>query len=1035
MRAVARLAAVFVWTALLFPSIAFAQATISGLVRDTSGAVLPGVTVEAASPVLIEKVRTAVTDGNGRYQLVDLRPGTYSVTVSLAGFNTVKRDGLAVTGSSIVTVDVELRVGSLEETITVTGESPVVDTQSLTTQRVINADTIDALPSARNYFGVARMVPGTLGGGNDVGGSLIQDVGQGVTVHGSRQVDQRITINGINTMTLQAGGGIGGQTPDMGSAAEVTVDTSALGADLPTGGLRVNFVPKDGGNTFSNSAIFSFTNESLQGDNFSDELRAQGLTTPNKILHAVDLNESFGGPMKRDKVWFWASFRVNDVANEAPVFVNKNAFNPNAWLYDPDTAQAGVNRGEQYNNSVRVTWQANAKNKIAGTYKADAWCNCPSQMSATLAPEAARDRRFPRLRQEHAEWTSPVTNKLLFEAVGMHLYERWGDMHLRSSTGSITEEQEAIQPQMISVTEQSSGLVYRGRGPFYNNTAVPSLSLRAAAAYVTGSHAFKVGWNHTSGYLDESLYMLNDGRTYRFNTVGGVTTPNLVTLRGNYHARTNLDGDMGLYAQDRWTMSRLTVAGAIRFDWFRTSFPDQTLGPVPMAPDRNLTFPEADNINWKDLTYRSGLSYDLFGTGKTAVKFSFNKYLLGQTLNALGRDPNPAIVAGNVQPTRAWNDLMFPVGDPRRGNFVPDCDLTTRTPGANGECGALSNLAFGSAVPTEQFDPDLISGFNHRQTNWETSVSVVHELMPRVGLDVGYFRRSWANFRVTDNTLLSPSDFTTYDIVNPVDPRLGEDSGATVRGFVDVIPSKFGQVRNYNTLSTKIGDQSEVWQGVDVTVNARLQNGLNLQGGFSTGSTHENDCDILTALPEMRNLAAVGNAARPAFQRALQHCDRQSPYLTQAKLFGVYLVPKLDVQVSGTFRSVPGQIQGNGVNENFANVLLVATTPFLASNSNLGRPLSGNAPNSTVEILAPLEHYLDRRNELDFRVGKLVRMNRHRLVLSVDFFNALNSDAVVNVNQASTPAGGPGNWSLASFWRPTEILNARVTKFTVTYDF
>ena len=243
--------------------------------------------------------------------------------------------------------------------------------------------------------------------------------------------------------------------------------------------MRVNFVPKDGGNTFSNSAIFSFTNEALQGDNFTPELQAQGLSTPNKILHAVDLNESFGGPIKRDKVWFWASFRINDVANEAPIFVNKNAFNPNAWLYDPDTAQPGVNRGEQLNTSIRVTWQVNPKNKIAGTYKADKWCNCPSQMSATVAPEAARDRRFPRLRQEHAEWTSPVTNKLLFEVVGMHLYERWGDMHLRSSTGSITQEQEAIQSQMIAVTEQSTGLVYRGRGPFYNNTAVPSMALRA----------------------------------------------------------------------------------------------------------------------------------------------------------------------------------------------------------------------------------------------------------------------------------------------------------------------------------------------------------------------------------------------------------------------------------------------------------------------------------------------------------------------------------------------------------------------------
>jgi hypothetical protein len=443
---------------------------------------------------------------------------------------------------------------------------------------------------------------------------------------------------------------------------------------------------------------------------------------------------------------------------------------------------------------------------------------------------------------------------------------------------------------------------------------------------------------------------------------------------------------------------------------------------VALAPNRNLSFPAADNINWKDVTYRSGLSYDLFGTGRTALKFSFNKYLLGQTLNGLGREPNPAIVAGAVAPTRTWTDT--------NRNFIPDCDLVVLT--ANGECAQASNLAFGTAVPTEQFDPDLITGFNHRQANWETSVSVAHELIPRVGIDVGYFRRSWTNFRAVDNLLLTPADFTQYDITNPVDSRLGADSGATVRGFVDVVPTKFGQVSNYNTLSTKVGDWSEVWQGVDFTINARLQNGLSLQGGVSTGSTHENDCDILTALPEMRNMPAVAAANRPASQRPLQYCDRSSPYLTQAKIFGVYLIPKIEVQVSGTFRTTPGQIQGNIV-ESFAQVSLVATNPFLTTNSTLGRPLAGNAPNATLQIQAPQEHYLERRNEIDLRVGKLLRAGRHRALASIDFFNLLNSDAVVNVNQASNLAlPNPG---LASYWRPTEILNARTMKFTVSYDF
>src|SRR5262245_51902499 len=338
MRSAFRCAVVVVWTVLL-PAAAFAQASITGTVKDTSGAVLPGVSVEAASPVLIEKVRTAVTDGSGRYQLIDLRPGTYVVTFTLAGFNTVKRDNVVLSGSAPASVDGEMRVGSLEETITVTSEAPVVDIRSTTQQRVLSSDAIDALPSARNYFGLARMIPNTQGGGNDVGGSLIQDVGQSVTVHGSRNVDQRVTVNGVNTMTLQAGGNIGGQTPDVGSAAEVSVDTNSLSADLPTGGIRINFVPKDGGNRFSNSTFLTFSNESLQGDNFSDELRLAGLSTPNRIVKNFDVNESLGGPFKKDKVWFWFSTRYNTTENEVAVFENKNAYDPTKWLYEPDTSK------------------------------------------------------------------------------------------------------------------------------------------------------------------------------------------------------------------------------------------------------------------------------------------------------------------------------------------------------------------------------------------------------------------------------------------------------------------------------------------------------------------------------------------------------------------------------------------------------------------------------------------------------------------------------------------------------------------------
>jgi hypothetical protein len=233
------------------PAAAFAQAAIAGTVKDTSGAVLPGVTVEAASPVLIEKTRDVVTDGSGNYRIENLRPGSYTVTFTLSGFSTVKRDAVDVAGSATTTLDVALKVGAVEETITVTGETPIVDVATTTKQSVLDTTAVQTLPSSRQYFSLARLVPGTTGGGTDVGGSAIADVGQSVQVHGSHAVDQRVTLNGVSIMTLQAGGNIGGQQPDVGSAAEVTVDTSSLSAEMSTGGIRINFIPKDGGNTFS----------------------------------------------------------------------------------------------------------------------------------------------------------------------------------------------------------------------------------------------------------------------------------------------------------------------------------------------------------------------------------------------------------------------------------------------------------------------------------------------------------------------------------------------------------------------------------------------------------------------------------------------------------------------------------------------------------------------------------------------------------------------------------------------------------------
>src|SRR5262245_61623171 len=286
---------------------AFAQSAISGLVRDTSGAVMPGVTVEAASPVLIEKVRSAVTDDQGRYTIVDLRPGIYSVTFTLPGFNTFKQEGLELPANFTATVNAEMRIGALEESVTVTGATPLVDVQNTQRQVVLNRELLDSVPTARNYSGLASLMPGVRMSNTDVGGN--QQMEQiYMTVNGSRQTDTTVQVDGMNLNSLMSDGQVQAYFSDA-AMAEITYQTSGVTADVSTGGVRINMIPKDGGNFFSGQVFVGGTDGSWQANNVTDELRARGLTRGSRVAKITDFNFGLGGPIKKDKLWFFTSWR------------------------------------------------------------------------------------------------------------------------------------------------------------------------------------------------------------------------------------------------------------------------------------------------------------------------------------------------------------------------------------------------------------------------------------------------------------------------------------------------------------------------------------------------------------------------------------------------------------------------------------------------------------------------------------------------------------------------------------------------------
>ena len=982
------------------PAAAYAQASIAGTVRDSSGAVMPGVTVEATSPDLIERVRTVVTDGGGQYRIITLPPGTYAVTFTLPGFSTIRREGLELTGTFTATVNAELRVGALEETVTVTSETPLVDVQTATQQRVIGHEIVDVVPNGRMPSSMIALIPGitvAIGAGNwyglgahDVGGTT-GDIAGIYAIHGGQLQDSRMTLNGVST-------GWGneafetGFSPNMSALQEVVVNTAAS-AESEVGGVTTNLIPRDGGNVFSGTFAAAYTNEHLAADNITDSLRARGLFVANSPKMNMDINPGIGGPIRPDTLWFYGSVRYLRADNYvAGVFVDRTQDDPSVFTYNPDPEQQAFNSGIWKSADLRLTWQATQRHKLAWYYSQQTSCKCPSLISATQ-PNGTENRWGLPQRIVQMDWTAPLTNRLLVDAAALHQINKWG--FFPRSTSPIG---------LIGLTEQTTGANLKTRSGGYRNAVNETLRYRVSASYVTGAHAFKIGAHNAWAMADYNVFDLYDDR-YRVNN--GI--PNQIIMRVRpYHDLWTLDAQPGVFVQDKWTIRRLTLNLGARYDYMKSHFPEQTIGDPdnPYGASRYITqpfvVPETPQLHWHDITPKMALAYDLFGTGKTAVKASLNKYLNGQQVDPLG---NPVAEGLVLQTTRNWNDA--------NRNFIPDCDLLNVA--ANGECAAMADPNFGKTRRGREYDPETLGGWGHRGYNWELSAGVQHEVLSGLSVDVSYFRRSYGNLLTTDDRAISPADFDTFSITAPSDPRLPDGGSYTVSGLVNLKPASFGRPANeLVTFAGNYGEQIQQWNGVDVSVNARVRDGLLLQGGLSTGRTTTDNCEVVAALPEQLFAGTILGAANAGVWLPQAQCHQESPFLTQVKFLGSYTIPTIDVQISGTFQSIPGPH---------------IAASYVASNAvvapSLGRPLSGGAANITVNIVPPGSLYGDRLNQLDLRFGKRLRLGgTHRASLNVDLYNVFNRSPVLQLSNVY------GNWQ-----SPQGILIGRNVKFGVQYDF
>ncbi|HKA07510.1 MAG TPA: carboxypeptidase-like regulatory domain-containing protein, partial [Gemmataceae bacterium] len=489
-----RRACLFSCLVVLLPLTSAAQSTgaIAGTVRDATGAVLPGVTVEASSPALIEGARSASTDERGQYRIIDLRPGTYTTTFTLSGFSTVRREAIEISAGFTAAVNAELRVGSIEETVTVTAASPIVDVQNVAQQRVMNREVIDAIPTGKLFSNLAVLVPGMTVRGSGPSSVGLQDVGGQsgnpvvrIAIHGGGTSDQQVAIDGYAASNLSGQGDGVFQMFIDGLVEEYAIETSARNAENETSGVRTNVVPKEGGNVFRGSFSGDFANSRLQSNNYSDELRARGLQSPNRAKAVWMVSPAFGGPAKKDRLWFFAAAQRAVAENYvAGMFANGDA---SGWKYVPDTSRPMLL--DQLNRAVaaRVTWQVSQKNKVTLFGEYNHQCFCHFFSGSILAPEAAWRGIFP-TKSLNGTWTSTISNRLLVQA-GASLYHI-DPYHLVAQGNGRSVIDNAGQYAGIRYGDAASDMLIDSR----------VVNVRESVAYVTGAHNLKLGSDIKLGF-------------------------------------------------------------------------------------------------------------------------------------------------------------------------------------------------------------------------------------------------------------------------------------------------------------------------------------------------------------------------------------------------------------------------------------------------------------------------------------------------------------------------------------------------------
>jgi Carboxypeptidase regulatory-like domain len=691
---------------------AAAQSAIAGLVKDSSGAVLPGVSVEAASPSLIEGVRSAVTDGTGQFRIQDLRPGEYTVTFSLTGFRQVKRTGIILPVSFTATVNADMAVGTLEEAITVSAASPLIDVRSSVSQSVVNREALDTIPTGKDPFAVGQLIAGVTTSTPDVGGTQIMQQPT-LQVHGSSNNDNVFMVDGVQIQHIGFGGNQTGFYFNDGLMDEISYQTSSLPAEAPVGGVQINMIPRDGGNLFHGSVFSTAANSSLQSDNLDSDLVALGFKVQNRVQNVYDINGTFGGPLRKDRLWFFGTYRRWSADNYLG-----NTFT--------STGAQAVDDQHITDATIRLTTQLAKKHKLSVHYDRSIKFrgHRPNNYISVSTNDPLSDVVQTTQKNYIGEikWTSPISTRLLAEAAVFTLPVNY----------SLSFEPDAA-PDAVATLDQTRSAIY-GVSPRQDVNFARMFTYAANLSYVTGAHAIKGGMQVRTGHSEENFTSRGDIVQVIVNDAA-----NSVRLLNTPSGHKEEGINTAFYIQDSWRFSRLTLNPGLRYEHFGMSIPEQGAASGTWVGAR--TFPAQDGIiNWNTVSPRLGFSMDVFGDGQTALKGGVSRYdrLEGITI---------------IQPLNQRN-IAF--------QTCPWADTNNDLRAQNSEI-AFARCT-GSLVPSlGQVDSNL-----KRPHQWEYTAMVQRQIGSRTSVSVGYYGRRFTDLYTTVNALVPPTAYSPVPITNPL---------------------------------------------------------------------------------------------------------------------------------------------------------------------------------------------------------------------------------------------------------------------------